>query len=159
EAVGCESCADHVGPDLPDRFLSWGPLQRGQYLESTLFLSQYLLSSQGDRMAMAHSVESRMPFLDYRLVEFCNHLPSALKLQGLNDKRLLRQLGREFLPPEIWQRPKRAYRAPIYKSFVGQPGAEYVRELLAPEKIQSAGLFNPTAVTNLVNKIQSGFQI
>src|SRR2546429_7300173 len=49
---------------------------RAQHLEITVFLSQYLLSSQGDRMAMAHSVEGRYPFLDFRMVEFCNRLRS-----------------------------------------------------------------------------------
>src|SRR5207249_244183 len=67
----------------PPEFMRWGPLERGQYLESAIFLSQYLLSSQGDRMGMAHSVEGRFPFLDHRLVEFCNRLPSRLKLRGL----------------------------------------------------------------------------
>src|SRR5262249_11371733 len=80
----------------PAGFAGWGPLERGQYLESTIFLSQYLLSSQGDRVAMAHSVEGRYPFLDYRVIEFCNRLPSRLKLRGLTEKYLLRRLARDW---------------------------------------------------------------
>ena len=105
--------------DLPAGFDQWPHLGQAQYLEMTIFLSQYLLSSQGDRMAMAHSVEGRYPFLDYRVVEFCNRLPPQLKLRGLTEKWLLKRLGKRLLPAEIWQRPKRPYRAPIHRSFFG----------------------------------------
>jgi asparagine synthase (glutamine-hydrolysing) len=140
----------------PEGFLRWGTLERGQYLESTIFLSQYLLSSQGDRVAMAHSVEGRYPFLDYRLMEFCNRLPSRLKLRGLKEKYLLRRLAREWLPEEIWKRPKRPYRAPIHRSFFNEAKLDYVQELLAPENVKAAGLFKASAVSQLVKKIQQG---
>jgi asparagine synthase (glutamine-hydrolysing) len=139
----------------PPEFLQWGPLERSQYLEISIFLSQYLLSSQGDRMGMAHSVEGRFPFLDHRVVEFCNRLPARMKLRGLQEKYLLKQLGRTWLPPEIWRRPKRAYRAPIHRSFFDGASLAYVRELLEPPAIRSAGLFNPQSVSQLVAKIES----
>lgn len=143
----------------PEGFMRWGPLERGQYLESTIFLSQYLLSSQGDRVAMAHSVEGRYPFLDYRLIEFCNRLPSRLKLRGLTEKYLLRLLARDWLPEEIWKRPKRPYRAPIHRSFFNEAKLDYVQELLAPENVKAAGLFKAPAVSQLVKKIQQGSSI
>jgi asparagine synthase (glutamine-hydrolysing) len=144
---------------LPPDYRSWGPLERAQYLESSIFLSQYLLSSQGDRMAMAHSVESRLPFLDYRVVEFCGRLPSALKLRGLHDKYLLRNVGRRLLPPEVWRRPKRAYRAPIHASLFSRPKADYVCELLSPDRIKASGLFKPSAVAQLVGKLNAGMRV
>jgi asparagine synthase (glutamine-hydrolysing) len=138
---------------LPDGFKTWGPLEQAQALEITIFLSHYLLSSQGDRPAMAHSVEGRFPFLDYRVVEFCTTLPSRLKLNGLTEKYLLRQVAKQWLPAEILARVKRPYRAPIHKSFFNEARLEYVRELLQPETIRSAGYFNPAAVSQLVTKI------
>ncbi|HPQ16328.1 MAG TPA: asparagine synthase (glutamine-hydrolyzing) [Bryobacteraceae bacterium] len=160
EYVACAAEAARDGePRLPELFSTWGALQRAQYLESTIFLSEYLLCSQGDRVAMAHSVESRMPFLDYRLVEFCNSLPSNLKLQGLKDKRLLRRMGKECLPDRLWERPKRPYRAPIQRSFFTAPLQDYVRELLSPEEIKSSGLFRPGAVEQLVRKVSTGAAI
>jgi asparagine synthase (glutamine-hydrolysing) len=105
---------------------------------------------------MAHSVESRHPFLDYRLVEFANRLPTSLKLRGLKDKYLLRKLGREFLPDEIWRRPKRPYRAPIHKSFFCPGAPEWVRDMLSPRVIKSAGLFKPAAVEQLTRKLLGG---
>ncbi len=68
----------HPHRPLPPAFSRWTPLAQAQYLEITSFLSPYLLSSQGDRMAMGNSVEGRYPFLDYRMVEFASRLPDWL---------------------------------------------------------------------------------
>jgi len=144
---------------LPPEFMQWDPLHRAQYLEITIFLSQYLLSSQGDRVGMAHSVEGRFPFLDYRLVEFCNRLPVDLKLRGLTEKYLLKKLASQWLPEDIWRRPKRPYRAPIHRSFFNQVTQDYVEELLSPEAIQAAGFFKPGAVSQLADKARRGARI
>lgn len=141
---------------LPAEFHEWDPLARAQYLEIKIFLSQYLLSSQGDRMGMAHSVEGRFPFLDCRLVEFCNGLPPNLKLRGLTEKYILRHFGRKWLPEGISRRRKRPYRAPIHRSFFNHAAADYVTDLLSPEKIGMTGLFNAQAVARLVHKIRQG---
>ncbi len=140
-------------PPLPAAFGEWSHLAQAQYLEMSIFLSQYLLSSQGDRVAMAHSVEGRFPFLDYRVVEFCNHLPPALKLHGLREKWLLRQVGHRLVPTTIWQRPKRPYRAPIHRSFYPDEGVpDYVQELLSEDALRESGLFNPATVGQLARK-------
>ena len=55
------------------------PLGRDQYVEAHTLMSGYLLSSQGDRMAMANSIEGRFPFLDHRVIEFANRLPPQLQ--------------------------------------------------------------------------------
>ena len=145
--------------DYPGAFDSWGPLERSQYLEAATFLSPYLLSSQGDRMMMAHSVEGRFPFLDHRVVEFCNRLPARFKLRALRDKYLLRKLGREWLPRDIAQRPKRPYRAPIHRCFSGGAAPDYVRELLSPSGLKASGLFNPSAVGQLLQKLEKGLSL
>jgi len=144
---------------LPASFSSWSRLAQAQYFEITIFLSQYLLSSQGDRPAMAHSVEGRFPFLDYRVVEFCNRLPADLKLHGMTEKWLLKQLGRKLIPAGIWQRPKRPYRAPIHRSFFNANTPEYVHDLLSEKSLQASGLFNVAAVHQLVRKASSGMRL
>jgi asparagine synthase (glutamine-hydrolysing) len=93
------------------------------------------------------------------VVEFSNRLPSRLKLRGLNDKYLLRRLGRECLPDRLWERPKRPYRAPIQRSFFKSPTPDYVRELLSPSEIKASGLFRPQAVEHLVRKVAGGAAI
>ena len=62
-----------LAASLPADFARWGTVARAQYLEMTTFLAGYLLSSQGDRMLMGHSVEGRFPFLDHRLAELRRH--------------------------------------------------------------------------------------
>jgi asparagine synthase (glutamine-hydrolysing) len=143
---------------LPAGFDQWSHLGQAQYLEASIFLSQYLLSSQGDRMAMAHSVEGRYPFLDYRVVEFCNRLPPDHKLRGLTEKWLLKRMGKGLLPGEIWQRTKRPYRAPIHRSFFPDT-PDYARELLSEKALQASELFKPAAVAQLVRKAASGAEM
>ncbi len=143
-------------PTFPPEMPRWNPLARAQYCEISIFLSQYLLSSQGDRPAMAHSVEGRFPFLDYRVVEFCNRLPARLKLRALTEKYLLRRVAESWLPPEIVRRPKRPYRAPIHRSFFHARTPDYVREVLGETALKGTGLFNPSAVAHLVAKLDGG---
>ena len=151
-----QSLADEHSIAYPPGFDEWHPLSKAQWLESAIFLPQYLLSSQGDRPGMANSTEGRYPFLDYRVVEFCNRLPPDLKLRGLTEKYLLRRLASKWLPDEIWKRRKRPYRAPIHRSFFNAERAEWVMEVLSPETLQAAGLFNPGAVGQLVQKLEAG---
>src|SRR6185312_12699650 len=76
---------------LPTRFFGWSPLNQAAYLEMITRLSPYLLSSNGDRMTMAHAVEGRYPFLDHRLFEFAAALPTGSRLRGLREKEVLRR--------------------------------------------------------------------
>jgi asparagine synthase (glutamine-hydrolysing) len=117
-------------------------------------MSEYLLSAQGDRVAMAHSVEGRYPFLDHRVIEFANQLPPTMKVRGLQEKFILRQAVQDLLPQVIWQRPKRPYRAPIHRSFFpdGEP-LPWVAEMLAPAAVAANGVFRETAVAALQKKL------
>ncbi len=132
------------------------PLAKAQYLEISVFLSGYLLSSQGDRMGMANSVEGRYPFLDHRIIEFCASLPPDFKLKGLNEKVLLKKMMKGKLPDEILNRSKQAYRAPILSSFMGDNAPDYVKEVLSPDSLNEAGIFNSESVSKLVAKMNSG---
>jgi asparagine synthase (glutamine-hydrolysing) len=148
------SLIDRYTASLPQDFMSWDPLSRAQYTESTIFLSNYLLSSQGDRMAMAHAVEGRYPFLDYRMVEFATRVPARFRLCGLKDKFVLREAAREWIPPELATRPKQPYRAPISRCFFGDRPMEYAQELLSEEQLRQKGYFHPGKVAKLVDKVK-----
>jgi len=139
-------------------FRRWSPLAQAQALEVASFMSPYLLSSQGDRMMMANSVEGRFPFLDHRVVEFCSALPPHYKILGLREKRLLKRAARGLLPPQIWQRHKQPYRAPIHKAFFDRP-LDYVEVLLSPAALEASGLFNPDAVALLARKCRAGARV
>lgn len=138
---------------LPDSFNDWSPLARSQWLETTVFMSGYLLSSQGDRMAMANSVEGRYPFLDYRVIEFCASLPDRLKLNGLNEKYLLKKLMQGRIPESIVKRPKQPYRAPISSVFLGIDRPGYVDEMLSEKITKQCGIFNYESLSALLGKI------
>ncbi len=142
---------------LPDDFAGWAPLARDQYVEAQTLLTGYLLASQGDRMAMANSVEGRFPFLDHRVIEFANALPPKFKLRGLTEKAVLRRSLVGLLPQEVIGRTKQPYRAPDSQSFFFDGGPlEFVAELLSPASLKRVGIFEPAAVARLVGKCQSG---
>ncbi len=66
---------------LPNDLINYSPLQKAQYIEMKTLLSGYLLSSQGDRMSMAHSIEGRYPFLDHNVIELFSRMPDEIKLR------------------------------------------------------------------------------
>lgn len=142
---------------LPGDIDRWLPSGRDQYVEAHTLLSGYLLSSQGDRMAMAASIEARFPFLDHRVIEFANRLPAQLKLRGLNEKYILKKAMAAELPVSITQRSKQPYRSPDSSSFFAdaQP-LDYVAELLSPRRLDDAGLFDAAAVGKLMEKCRTG---
>jgi len=125
---------------------------RAQYLEAKLLLGNYLLSSQGDRMAMAHSVEGRFPFLDHRVMAFAAAIPPQLRMKVLDEKHILKRSMRNLLPEAITGRTKQPYMAPDILSFVGATSPEYLDYYLSDKILTAAGLFKPTAVKQLVAK-------
>jgi len=145
---------------LPERYAQWHPFCQAQYLETTTLLPGYILSSQGDRVAMAGSVEGRFPFLDYRVAELAARIPVRWKMKGLNEKYILKRAAGHLIPNTIVERKKQPYRAPDAKSFFfdgnGAPEYEYVDALLSPERIRDAGIFNAKAVERLVAKARKG---
>jgi asparagine synthase (glutamine-hydrolysing) len=157
-ALGSYDPLEVLKGQLPDGYERWDLQTRGEYLETTHLLPGFILSSQGDRMSMAHGVEGRFPFLDYRLVEFAASVPPRLKLKALNEKYLLKRASRNLVPPAIASRKKQPFRAPDASSFVRQTGRtpEYVTDLLAPGRLSEDGLFDPSAVGYLLAKARTG---
>jgi asparagine synthase (glutamine-hydrolysing) len=144
-----------VAPQLPKDYSNWNWLAKAQYLETTILLPGYILSSQGDRVAMAHGVEERFPFLDHRVVEFAEKLSPTLKMHVLNEKYLLKWASKGMIPPRISRRPKQPYRAPESDSFFATR-LSYVEVLLQPRRLQEDGIFRPPAVSWLLEKMRSG---
>jgi asparagine synthase (glutamine-hydrolysing) len=152
EAVGQYDGYQQVRQSLPDAFQSADDLSRAQYLEMAIFLSNYLLSSQGDRVAMAHSVEIRLPFLDFRVIDFMARIPSKWKILGLNEKHILKKSFEKILPKEITSRPKNPYRAPIKQSLLNAGTAEFTKEALSARSLRETGLFDAGKVAKLLQK-------
>lgn len=147
-----------ITPLLPANFQSRDVLSRAQFLEISVFLSNYLLSSQGDRIAMANSLEQRHPFLDYRLIDFSARLPPHWKIKGLNEKYLLKHAFKGLIPERIRTRPKQPYRAPISTVFFGKYSEGYVETMLSERYLKQSGYFNADRVAHLVAKFRKNSQ-
>jgi asparagine synthase (glutamine-hydrolysing) len=110
-------------------------------------------------MVMAHSVESRYPFLDIELVEFARLMPPHLKVKDLVEKYPVKRLARDLLPRQIVNREKFGFRAPGSPLLL-QRGVEWVEDLLSPEYIRRRGYFDPGAVDRLRQRYsQEGFRL
>lgn len=156
-ALGDWSPLDAYERELPQRASRWTPLARDQYVEAKSLMAGYLLSSQGDRVAMANSIEGRFPYLDHRLIEFANRLPPHWKIRGLTEKHILRRALDGLLPESIRTRTKQPYRAPDAASFFrGGAPLDWVGDLLSPQRLRDTGLFDAAAVGRLLEKCRAG---
>jgi asparagine synthase (glutamine-hydrolysing) len=126
-----------------------------QLLDVDIHTYLHELLMKQDQMSMAASVESRVPFLDYPLVEFAARLPKRLKLRGLTTKYVLRQAMRDAVPPEILSRKKMGFPVPIGRWFRGA-FRTVVNEYVLSDRAAARGLFDPSYVRQLVHRHRGG---
>ncbi|MDZ7833604.1 MAG: asparagine synthase (glutamine-hydrolyzing) [Desulfobacterales bacterium] len=148
-----ENPVSDISARLPGDFTRRDSFARAQWLEMDLFMSNYLLTSQGDRMAMANSVELRVPFLDHRLIDFAARLPAHWKIHGLDEKYLLKRAFKDQLPQNITRRPKQPYRAPVGQAFFSS--GDPMGDLICEDQLASAGIFDLKKVRHLFRKCLS----
>ena len=104
-----------------------------------------------DRMTMAHAVEARVPYLDYKVVEMAMRLPSRLKLRAGAGKVIMRRMARGILPPATVRRRKTGFAVPISRWAHGAL-RDFVEEVLSPESIRRRGFFDPKSVQALLRR-------
>ncbi len=149
-----EDLDQFVDPEI----VKWHPFSRAQYLEMQLFMPGYLLSSQGDRMMMGHSVEGRFPFLDHRIIEFANTIPPEFKMKVLNEKYILKKTFGHLLPDSIIHRNKQPYRAPIYQCLKKNNNS-IAEHILKENVINEYGYFDSNTVKRLIKKTEKSEEI
>jgi asparagine synthase (glutamine-hydrolysing) len=130
------------------------PLHRMLYLDTKLWLPDVLLA-RADKMSMAASLESRVPLLDHKLVEFAASLPPNLKVRGLARKYLLKKVSRSWVPQQIIQRKKEGFPTPT-SLWLRHEARAFMRDILSPSVIRVRGLFNPTCVERLIREHENG---
>lgn len=123
------------------------------YVDTKTYLHELLMKQ--DQMSMAASIESRVPFLDHKLVEFTAQLPERMKLKGMTTKRVLREAMKGLLPEPILSRSKMGFPVPLGSWFRG-PFRSWVDEYVLGDRSLSRGLFAPDFVRGLVARHQSG---
>jgi len=129
------------------------PLDRLLYADIKTYLHELLMKQ--DQMSMAASVESRVPFLDHKLVEFTSGLPERMKLRGWTTKYVLRKAMKGVLPEAILSRPKMGFPVPIGKWFRG-PYRSIINEYVLSERALSRGIFERDFVRAVVNRHDAG---
>jgi asparagine synthase (glutamine-hydrolysing) len=127
-----------------------------QYLEQlTLGGPLASLLHYADRNSMAFSIESRVPFLDHRLVEFCLGLPFEFKIRGTTTKYILRKAMEDILPPEVtWRRDKMGFPTPIAQWLRASENS--VHDILSSDAVLSRGILKPNLVSKIINAHMRG---
>ena len=138
-------------PRLPSSGTS---LERMLALEQRFFLGDHNLPYT-DKMSMAAGVEVRVPFLDLELVDFAAQLPPELKQRGTQGKWILREAMKPYLPSEVIHRSKSGFGAPLDRWIRGDL-REWFRELLSDSVVRRRGIFDPKAVTQLMEDNEAG---
>jgi asparagine synthase (glutamine-hydrolysing) len=123
-------------------------LRRILYFDQTSWLPDNLLE-RGDRMTMAASIESRVPFLDHELAGFVSSLPDDFRVKGFRTKRILRRAARSLIPDTILDRPKVGFRVPVNEWFRTRM-RDYLVEHLQGAQSKTRSYFNPTVLDRVV---------
>ena len=129
-------------------------VERMQSVDTQLYLAEDILTKV-DRASMAVSLEVRAPFLDPRVAEFAASLPANYKLRGRKTKYILKRAIAADLPPFVTRRGKKGFGVPVAEWLKGKL-RPLARDLLSPERVRKAGLFNPEYVTRLMDEHERG---
>jgi len=132
---------------------SGGLLGRVLYTDIKTYLVELLMKQ--DQMSMSTSIESRVPFLDHKLVEFASRLPDRMRLSGFTTKRILREAVRGLLPDSILTRPKMGFPVP-FAGWVSSRWHPVAREVLLDPRTRQRGVIDPSAVERLLHEHRAG---
>lgn len=126
--------------------------KRRSYIDYKLRLSDHLLGEHGDRMFFSHSVEGRHPFLDKDLLDFVATIPDKYKLNGTNEKYILKKAGEGIVPDPILKRKKFPFQAPGMSAMVKRPSVG--PDFLSDDLLRKYGVFD----VNYVNQMKEAYQ-
>lgn len=135
------------------------PIHKRSYLDFKLRMSDHLLADHGDRVAYANSVEVRYPFLDINVIACARAIPPQYLVKNMQEKYILKQLSRRYVPDEVINRIKFSFVAPGSPSLLKQKN-EWLEDLLSYNRIKRQGYFNPDVIERLKNNYRAeGFNI
>jgi asparagine synthase (glutamine-hydrolysing) len=130
-------------------------LEKMMYLELKIRLSELLLM-RVDKMAMAHSIETRVPFLDKRLVELAIKIPDEMKLKNNETKYMLKKSVEGIIPDEIIYRKKQGFGAPMSEWLKNSETAKQLTDIIFNSKLKEENIINYDYVRKLIKDHQKG---
>lgn len=134
--------------ELPDLLQTMEYIDMGSYLPDDILVKV-------DRAAMAVSLESRVPLLDYRVVEFAWRTPVSMKLRDGQGKWLLRQVAYRYVPRELLERPKKGFSVPV-DLWIRGPLREWAESLLDETRLRNEGMFDPKPIREIWDQHLAG---
>lgn len=143
-----QTLIDDMKPHLAGRHR----LNQSLYIETKTRLPGWILW-KSDRLSMAHSVEARVPFMDHPLVELAARVPPDLKLNGMNEKYILKKIAQPHLPQHPQQFKKRAFYTPIREWFFTQERRDELDEYLSVSALEEGGVFDPACVQSYYKRL------
>ena len=149
-----DEAMDEAAESMRARIDGIHPLNQSLYIETKTRLPGWILW-KSDRLSMAHSVETRVPFVDHPLVELAARVPPGLKLNGMDEKYLLRKLMMPHLPEHPAHFKKRAFYTPIREWFFTPERQAALSPYLSEEALLKTGLFQPEVVNDYMKVVNA----
>ena len=130
------------------------PISRWQYLDMLHYLPDDILVKV-DRASMAASLELRVPLLDHRVVELAWQIPETMKTNGTDGKFILRTILADYMPPQLFERPKKGFGIPLSDWMCG-PLSTWIEDLINPSMVKKHGILNSDLVWEIWQEHRSG---
>lgn len=129
------------------------PVHKSMYLWAKSYLPNFVLTTLGDRMEMANSIEGRVPLLDHHVVELACKMPVWMKVRGSTEKFIFREAMRPYLPQALYERKKHYFRAP--PATLQQQGRLYqlVQDVLHGSELDNLPFFDAAKVRQLLDRL------
>lgn len=140
-------CTGHAPVDT-SKLQGRHAIHKRSYLDFKLRMSDHLLADHGDRVAYANSVEARYPFLDINVIACARTIPPHFLVNNMQEKYILKQLARRYVPDAVINRPKFSFVAPASPNLLRQHN-EWLEDLLSYERIKRQGYFNADVIERL----------
>jgi asparagine synthase (glutamine-hydrolysing) len=129
------------------------PVHKSMYLWAKSYLPNFVLTTLGDRMEMAHSIEGRVPLLDHHVVELACRMPVWMKVRGSTEKYVFREAMKPYLPDALYKRKKHYFRAPPATLQQKSRLYQLVRDVLNGTELDSLPFFDPSRVRDLLERL------
>ena len=146
ERLGDHNPYDDLSLPSADKMKRWHPMNQSLYVGYKVMLAGLLMISKGDRISMHSSVETRYPFLDDDVIEFCSKIAPEYKLRGRTEKWILRQVAAKTLPAGDRQPAQDDVPLAVLEDLPRPGHPAWVDQLLSPESLRKTGYFDPEMV-------------